>query len=126
MRVGTRGAYLFRSELPFAIFHDGSPIQLPEMRRFTRSNIREFRHRSQHLKKLWRERRLDNSPVEQSGVWRYREMMAFLDDTRHIVTLREGNTPLLPGTKAAIMAVSTALSSSTRALIRRGHLKTMG
>ena len=56
----------------------------------------------QHLKKLWRERRLDNSPVEQSGVWRYREMMAFLDDARHIVTLREGNTPLLPGTKAAI------------------------
>ena len=43
-----------------------------------------------------------NSPVEQSGVWRYRELMAFLDDPRHIVTLREGNTPLLPGTKAAI------------------------
>ncbi|HYI96749.1 MAG TPA: threonine synthase [Bryobacteraceae bacterium] len=56
----------------------------------------------EYLKKLWRERRMDDSPVEQSGVWRYRELMAFLDDTRHIITLREGNTPLLPGTKAAI------------------------
>ena len=54
-----------------------------------------------HLKKVWRERRMDNSAIEQSGVWRYREMLGFLDDTRHIVTLREGNTPLLAGAKAA-------------------------
>lgn len=55
----------------------------------------------EQLKRTWRERRGDNSPIEQSGVWRYREMIAFLDDTRHIVTLREGNTPLLPGPRAA-------------------------
>jgi threonine synthase len=53
------------------------------------------------LKRTWRERRCDNTPVEQSGVWRYREMIAFLDDLRHIVTLREGNTPLLNGATAA-------------------------
>ena len=55
----------------------------------------------EELKRIWRERRCDNSPIEQSGVWRYREMMAFVDDPRHIVTLREGNTPLLSGPKAA-------------------------
>ena len=54
------------------------------------------------LKKIWRQRRCDNSAMEQSGVWRYREMFAFVDDPRHIVTLREGNTPLLPGAKAAL------------------------
>ena len=53
------------------------------------------------LKRTWRERRCDNAPVEQSGVWRYREMIPFLDDPRHIVTLREGNTPLLAAPKAA-------------------------
>ncbi len=50
---------------------------------------------------MWRERRCDNAPVEQSGVWRYRELIDFLDDARHVVTLREGNTPLLPGPRAA-------------------------
>src|SRR5260370_23131001 len=52
-------------------------------------------------KHMWRSRRGDNSPIEQSGVWRYREMMPFLDDGRHIVTLREGNTPLLDAPRAA-------------------------
>jgi threonine synthase len=55
----------------------------------------------QELKRVWRERRCDNSPIEQSGVWRYRELIDFLDDPRHAVTLREGNTPLLAGPKAA-------------------------
>lgn len=52
-------------------------------------------------KRIWRQRRTDNSAVEQSGVWRYRELIPFLDDPQHIVTLREGNTPLLPAPKAA-------------------------
>ena len=53
------------------------------------------------LKRTWRERRMDNAPLSQSGVWRYREMFPFLDDERHVVTLREGNTPLLPAPRAA-------------------------
>jgi len=56
------------------------------------------------LKAVWRKRRCDNARVEQSGVWRYREMIPFLDDESHIVTLREGNTPLLPAPKAAAWA----------------------
>jgi threonine synthase len=53
------------------------------------------------FKRIWRERRMHNSPLDQSGVWRYRELIPFLDDDRHVVTLREGNTPLLNGPKAA-------------------------
>ena len=53
------------------------------------------------LKRLFRERRMDNSPINQSGVWRYRELMPFLDDYKHVVTLREGNTPLLSAPNAA-------------------------
>src|SRR5436309_4025972 len=53
------------------------------------------------LKSLWRERRTSNHPLDQSGVWRYREFIPFLDDLAHTVTLREGCTPLLGGRLAA-------------------------
>jgi threonine synthase len=53
------------------------------------------------LKKLWRARRLSNVPLDQSGVWRYREFIPFLDDYAQAVTLREGCTPLLPAPRAA-------------------------
>lgn len=53
------------------------------------------------LKALWRERRISNAPIDQSGVWRYREAIPFLESYERVVTLREGNTPLLPAPKAA-------------------------
>ncbi len=53
------------------------------------------------LKRLFRERRMDNAPINQSGVWRYRELFPFLNDDKHVVTLREGNTPLLNAPIAA-------------------------
>src|SRR6202140_4791461 len=53
------------------------------------------------LKTLWRSRRTSNAPLDQSGVWRYREVIPFLDNYDSVVTLREGNTPLLPASKAA-------------------------
>jgi len=53
------------------------------------------------LARLWRERRTDNDPLNQSGVWRYRELIPFLDDFGHVVSLREGNTPLLDAPRAA-------------------------
>jgi len=53
------------------------------------------------LKQTFRNRRLSNAPLDQSGVWRYRELFPFLDDVSHVVTLREGNTPLLDGPIAA-------------------------
>src|SRR5215471_14451245 len=53
------------------------------------------------LKSIWRERRMSNAPLDQSGVWRYRELFPFVKNDRHIVTLREGNTPLLSGPRAA-------------------------
>jgi threonine synthase len=53
------------------------------------------------LKRLWRERRVSNAPLDQSGVWRYREFIPFLSSYNCVVTLREGNTPLLEGRQAA-------------------------
>src|ERR1043166_1200381 len=53
------------------------------------------------LKKRWRERRMSNAPLDQSGVWRYREFIPFLDEADRIVSLREGDTPLLDAPRAA-------------------------
>ena len=56
-------------------------------------------------RELWRERRLDNSALNQSGVWRYRELLPFDEASRsEVVTLREGNTPVLEAPRAAVYA----------------------
>ncbi|HLH44854.1 MAG TPA: threonine synthase [Bryobacteraceae bacterium] len=56
------------------------------------------------LRRLFRDRRLSNSPLDQSGVWRYRELLPFLETYDRVVTLREGNTPLLDAPSAALYA----------------------
>jgi threonine synthase len=53
------------------------------------------------LKRLWRERRASNAPLDQSGVWRYREFIPFLSTYNCVVTLREGNTPVLEARQPA-------------------------
>lgn len=54
------------------------------------------------LSRTFRERRMSNDPLDASGVWRYRELFPFLEDYSQVVTLREGDTPLLDaGTAAA-------------------------
>ncbi len=53
------------------------------------------------LKWLWRERRSSLEGVDQSGVWRFRELLPILDSFGNAVTLREGNTPLYHLPRAA-------------------------
>ena len=56
------------------------------------------------LRWLWQERRTSTLPADQSGVWRFRDLLPILRDTEHPVTLREGNTPLyeLPRSAASL------------------------
>lgn len=68
------------------------------------ANYGPIPHDADTLKTVFRQRRMDNSPLNQSGVWRYRELMPFLDDYRHVITLREGNTPILDAPRAAAYA----------------------
>jgi threonine synthase len=46
------------------------------------------------LRHLWQERKTSTMAVDQSGVWRYRELLPIVRDVDRVVTLREGNTPL--------------------------------
>jgi threonine synthase len=52
-----------------------------------------FRPNPQALKHLWNERRTSTMSIDQSGVWRFRDLFPIVADDK-IVTLREGNTPL--------------------------------
>ena len=51
------------------------------------------------LKNLWRQRKISDLPLDQSGVWRFREVLPALDNWQTVISLCEGNTPLyeLPG-----------------------------
>src|SRR5215472_7687515 len=53
---------------------------------------REFASR---LKEIWKERRGSTLAENASGVWRFRELLPQMERS-HIVTMAEGNTPLLP------------------------------
>src|SRR5882757_993228 len=46
------------------------------------------------LRWLWHERLQSKLPIDQSGVWRFRELLPILLHPEKAVTLREGNTPL--------------------------------
>jgi threonine synthase len=58
---------------------------------------REFGSR---LKEIWRERKTGTLPEDSSGVWRFRELLPQIA-REHVVTMREGNTPLVQLTRAA-------------------------
>ncbi|MBI4461120.1 MAG: threonine synthase [Acidobacteria bacterium] len=53
------------------------------------------------LKQTWKSRKASLDPQDLSGVWRFREMIPFLPPEAQIITLREGNTPLLAAPPAA-------------------------
>src|SRR5271157_2938154 len=53
------------------------------------------------LRWLWKERRTSTDLKDQSGVWRFRDLLPILRDEDNIVSLREGNTPLYALYRAA-------------------------
>jgi threonine synthase len=53
------------------------------------------------LRWLWQERRTSSLNIDQSGVWRFRDLLPILRRPDSAVTLREGNTPLYDLPKAA-------------------------
>ncbi len=48
---------------------------------------------SSSLKSLWRDRRSSLDPADQSGVWRFREILPEISKPQ-LITIREGNTPV--------------------------------
>ena len=46
------------------------------------------------VKFIWQDRRISSSPIDLSGVWRFRDVLPRLEKAEDVVTLQEGNTPV--------------------------------
>ena len=58
-------------------------------------------HEPRDLKRIWLERRTSYDARDASGVWRFREFLPDVYGPDGVVTLNEGNVPLLRGQKTA-------------------------
>jgi threonine synthase len=61
--------------------------------------VAEVKQSPEELKKTWRERRMSNDPRDLSGVWRFREFLP--NDYDQVVTMAEGNIPLVRAQRSA-------------------------
>jgi threonine synthase len=78
------------------------------------------------LQRLWEARKISRAPQDLSGVWRFREIIPFLPGSAPVITLREGNTPLLDAPRAAAYAGLDAISFKHQGFNPTGSFKDNG
>ena len=78
------------------------------------------------LKAMWRQRRLSQSAVDLSGVWRFRELLPALASEEQAITLREGNTPLYELPRCARITGVPRLLAKHQGLNPTGSFKDAG
>jgi threonine synthase len=78
------------------------------------------------LKALWLQRRASNLPVDESGVWRFREILPPLGAQLSPITLREGNTPLYELSRCACSAGVRQLYAKHLGMNPTGSFKDTG
>src|SRR5215470_11873788 len=77
------------------------------------------------LKLLWRQRRSSSDPADQSGVWRYREVLPEIP-RQQIITIKEGNTPVYALPKCAKAAGVEQLFAKHQGMNPTGSFKDTG
>jgi threonine synthase len=78
------------------------------------------------MKALFRERKTIQSDLERSGVWRFRELLPFVEDSSQIVSLAEGNTPLYSAPRSAEYAGLDRLRFKHQGMNPTGSFKDNG
>jgi threonine synthase len=78
------------------------------------------------LKSSWKRRRLSASPVDLSGVWRFRDLLPTLENEQHVITLREGNTPLYEMPQCARISGVPHLMAKHQGMNPTGSFKDTG
>ncbi len=78
------------------------------------------------LRWLWQERRTSTLPVDQSGVWRFRDLLPIVSRPESVVTLREGNTPLYDMPRCAKAAGVEWLRAKHQGMNPTGSFKDTG
>ena len=77
------------------------------------------------LRYLWQERRTSTMAADQSGVWRFRDLLPIVAEDK-IVTLREGNTPLYEMPRAAAALGMNWLLAKHQGMNPTGSFKDTG
>ena len=77
------------------------------------------------LKRLWSERRSSLEPADQSGVWRFREILPEIPE-QQVITIREGNTPVYELTHCAKSAGVGQLFAKHQGMNPTGSFKDTG
>jgi threonine synthase len=78
------------------------------------------------MKALFRERKSEPSDLERSGVWRFRELLPFVADEAHIITIAEGNTPVYTAPRSADYARLDQLRVKHQGMNPTGSFKDNG
>src|ERR1700726_2423828 len=78
------------------------------------------------LKSTWRNRRLSLEPIDQSGVWRFRNLLPALESGQQAITLGEGNTPLYELPQCARITGVPRLFAKHQGLNPTGSFKDAG
>jgi len=98
----------------------------PECSGLLEARFTEERLEPEVWKKTWRQRRTSNEALDQSGVWRYRELLPFDGHHHQAISLREGNTPLLYASRAAEYGGLDALTFKHQGFNPTGSFKDNG
>ena len=77
------------------------------------------------LKSVWLGRRASRKTLDQSGVWRFRELLPHISE-EHAITLREGNTPLYDLPRCARVAGIDALYAKHQGMNPTASFKDTG
>jgi threonine synthase len=78
------------------------------------------------MRHLWQERRTSTMAVDQSGVWRFRELLPIVRNFDRVVTLFEGNTPLYEMPRCAEIAGVDWLLAKHQGMNPTGSFKDTG
>jgi threonine synthase len=78
------------------------------------------------MRHLWCERRTSSMAIDQSGVWRFRELLPIVTDLQKVVTLNEGNTPLYEMPRCAELAGVDWLLAKHQGMNPTGSFKDTG
>jgi threonine synthase len=77
------------------------------------------------LKSTWLSRRASRKTLDQSGVWRFRELLPHIPE-EHAITLREGNTPLYDLPRCARVAAIDSLYAKHQGMNPTASFKDTG
>jgi threonine synthase len=78
------------------------------------------------LRLLWQQRKASSAVVDQSGVWRFRELLPFVPAGADVVSLSEGRTPLIEVNRTGEWAGGVRLAIKHQGNNPTGSFKDLG